>query len=320
MDLIKKRDAFSKQTVNELRKRILDLSYIDNLKSSLCIYATGSFARGEASEHSDVDIFFIGKKDNKIKNLDEIILKADLIKIIRELNLPDFSGDGEYLTIHHLEDIIEKLGSPSDDYYNYFTARLLLLLESKPLFNDELYDVAISDIIDVYYNDYPDHKETFSPIFLANDIMRFWKTMCLNYEQKRDKNDITDAFKKNKARLKNLKLKFSRLTTCYSLLCCLKKGDQTKPSDLKNLIQLTPIERLNYISEVDSNSTTIISNMLELNHWFLEVTGNEIENNLDWISNVNNQNIANKNAERYHDLFYNLIELTSKDLLKFYTI
>ncbi|MCC8408719.1 nucleotidyltransferase domain-containing protein [Mucilaginibacter sp. UR6-1] len=320
MDLIKKRDAFSKQIVNQLRKKILDLSYIDNLKDSLCIYATGSFARGEASEHSDVDIFFIGRKDNKIKNLDEIILKADLIKIIRELNLPDFSGDGEYLTIHHLEDIIEKLGSPSDDYYNYFTARLLLLLESKPLFNDELYDIAISNIIDVYYNDYPDHKETFSPIFLANDIMRFWKTMCLNYEQKRVKNDITDTFKKNKARLKNLKLKFSRLTTCYSLLCCLKKGDQTTPSDLKNLIQLTPIERLSYISKADSKSTTIIANMLEIYRWFLDITDNETKDNIQWISDAKNQTIVNENAVKYHDLFYNLIELTSKDLLKFYTI
>jgi predicted nucleotidyltransferase len=226
MGLIESRNEFSNEIMEKLKKNISELPYISQFDDCLCIYATGSFARGEASKYSDIDLFLISNINSKIKKLDEIILKSDLIKITRDLDLPDFSGDGEYLTIHGLEDMLEKLGSPEDDFKNYFTARLLLLLESKPLFNETLYNEVISKIVNVYFNDYPDHKESFTPIFLANDIIRFWKTMCLNYEQKRSKREHNDL-SKNKTRLKNLKLKFSRITTCYSILCCLRNGQQT---------------------------------------------------------------------------------------------
>jgi predicted nucleotidyltransferase len=319
MDLIQSRNQFSTRKIVELKKKISKLSYIKKFNKSLCIYVTGSFARDEASEYSDMDIFFISRRKNKIKNLDEIILKADLIKIIRELNLPDFSGDGEYLTIHCLEDIIEKLGSPEDDYRNYFTARLLLLLESKPLFNDKLYNEAILKIINVYFNDYSDHKESFSPKFLANDIMRFWKTMCLNYEQKRNsvnRNELT----KNKARLKSLKLKFSRITTCYSLLCCLRNGEQTTPEDLQKLINLTPLERLLYTAKLDNAASGITDKMLDIYKWFLSVTADLTPKVIDWISDEDNQKLSTSKAEEYHNLFYSLLELTSRDLLKYYTL
>ena len=103
---------------------------------------------------------------------------------------------------------------------------MLLLLESKPLFNEQLYHQVILDIINVYFNDYAKHEKNFKPIFLANDIIRFWKTMCLNYEEKRKRHE-NDSTSRYKYRVKNLKLKFSRLTTCYSLLCCLNKSNTT---------------------------------------------------------------------------------------------
>ncbi len=39
-----------------------------------CVYVTGSFGRGEASKHSDLDLFIVGKgeKDrSELSNLDE---------------------------------------------------------------------------------------------------------------------------------------------------------------------------------------------------------------------------------------------------------
>lgn len=48
-----------------------------------CVYATGSFARGEAHRTSDLDLFIVGqgsagKRD--LRRLDEICIKADLIE------------------------------------------------------------------------------------------------------------------------------------------------------------------------------------------------------------------------------------------------
>src|SRR5205823_10074395 len=72
-----------------------------------CVYATGSFGRCEASTNSDLDLFIVGKSNGKpgrdgkegslLSRLDEICIKADLIQVTRELNIPEFSWDGQYL-------------------------------------------------------------------------------------------------------------------------------------------------------------------------------------------------------------------------------
>ncbi|HJP62586.1 MAG TPA: nucleotidyltransferase domain-containing protein [Mucilaginibacter sp.] len=318
MEIIAKRLKFSVEKIEILTNEILKLPNIGKFKDSICIYATGSFARGEASEYSDIDIFLLSK-NYKTQNLDEIILKADLIRLIERLGLPEFSGDGEFLVIHSIEDIIENLGTKHDDYNNYFTARLLLLLESKPLFNLELYNEAVIEILKVYFNDYEHHEESFAPIFLANDIIRFWKTMCLNYEEKKIKR-TGDEVSKNKSRLKNLKLKFSRITTCYSILCCLKQGKETTLENVQELIMKSPIERLLHIKSIYGSTVDIVDRMLELYEWFLEETGKEVKDVYNWIGIKENKENAFKNASEFHDLFYKLIEQTSKDLLKYYTI
>jgi hypothetical protein len=54
--------------------------------------------------------------------LDEICLKADLIRMSQELKLPKFSGDGEYLVHHTVGELTKELGGPLDDAKNTFTA------------------------------------------------------------------------------------------------------------------------------------------------------------------------------------------------------
>lgn len=156
-----------------------------------CVYATGSFARGEAGLHSDLDLFIVGKvemadgkvvagKRNEPKRLlgrlDEICIKAELIELTKQMNIPPFSGDGEYLKHYSVEELTKSLGSPEDDAANTFTARLLLLLESIPLVGDEVYSEAIDDVIAEYWGDFADHSKNFMPAFLANDILRLWRT------------------------------------------------------------------------------------------------------------------------------------------------
>jgi predicted nucleotidyltransferase len=144
-----------------------------------CVYATGSFGRGEANPHSDLDLFIVGKADGQgkrvLKRLDEICIKADLIEATRELKIPEFSGDGRYLEHYTVQELTRTLGTPDDDSINTFTARLLLLLESCPLLERAVYD-EISEVIVAYWRDYEDHKNEFMPAFLANDILRLWRT------------------------------------------------------------------------------------------------------------------------------------------------
>jgi predicted nucleotidyltransferase len=215
-----------------------------------CVYLTGSFARGEASEHSDLDLFIVGRDDGERLNpLDAICLKADLIRATQKMGLPPFSGDGEYLQVHTVSKLLGTLGKPEDDSSNTFTARLLLLLESRPLFGDAVFDDVVDQVIEKYWRDFSDHSERFMPAFLTNDILRLWRTFCVNYEA-RTKTDPPE--KKAKRKLKNYKLKHSRLLTCYSALAYLlvthRRAGTVTREDAKHMVSLSPTERIEWIS------------------------------------------------------------------------
>ena len=220
-------------------------------KGKGCVYATGSFGRGEASRFSDLDLFIVGRtirNKRALGRLDEICITADLVRATRRLNIPDFSGDGEYLAHYTIPDLVESLGTAKDDATNTFTARLLLLLESRPLLGEDVYDHAIKEVIGAYWRDFKDHKKEFIPAFLSNDILRLWRTFCVNYEA----NTSTEPPRqKAKRRLKNYKLKHSRLLTCYSallyLLAIFKIRKTVTPNDARQMVRLRPIERLEFL-------------------------------------------------------------------------
>ncbi len=217
-----------------------------------CVYTTGSFGRGEASSHSDLDLFIVGPADEKgrrsFPNLDEICLKADLIRLTRRQRFPEFSGDGEYLNHYTVHDLVKTLGQPEDDSSNTLTARLLLLLESQPVLGVAVYKVATEEVIRAYWRDYEGHEGSFMPAYLANDILRLWRTLCVNYEAR---TSTEPATKKAKRKLKNYKLKHSRLLTCYTALLYLLSvhkttGTVTK-ADAMAMIELTPTKRVEWL-------------------------------------------------------------------------
>lgn len=256
-----------------LRKRISDLKEIA-LFTDLSIFATGSYARGEASVHSDIDLFFINRRPiNTIKdhNINSLKLFAKIINIAEEMGFPKFSNDGAYLKVISGSEILEHLGNANDDYSNHFTARLLLILESQPIYGLDTYDAIMKDVLGRYFEDYPDHPEDFHPTFLVNDIIRFWKTLCLNYENKRNqpaKNDDVRIAQK----VKNLKLKFSRMLTCFGSICYI--AAQKGPIGIEQLlpmVKLSPLDRLR--SAASSFDTDEAMRAVETEYaWFLELT------------------------------------------------
>jgi len=104
---------------------------------------------------------------------------------------------------------------------------------------------VISDVISAYWKDYPGRKGEFLPAFLANDILRMWRTFCVNYEAR---TNSIPAAKKAKRKLKNYKLKHSRLLTCYSallyLLAVFVEKETVSPEDAKQMVSYTPTERI----------------------------------------------------------------------------
>ena len=181
---VKRENSVSR--IKKLSDKLKDLVELGTLQN-LTVFIAGSYARNEASIHSDIDLFFIldGKLDG-IANHRTASMRAfaRIIEIADSLNFPAFSNDGEFLKIIERPEITRELGGRNDDYLNYFTARMLLLLESKPVYGEATYDEVIKEIVGAYFRDYTHHPRDFRPIFLINDIIRFWKTLCLNYEIK----------------------------------------------------------------------------------------------------------------------------------------
>ncbi len=242
-----------KETDNRIAQLRLELKDAEKLCSNVaCVYMTGSFSRGEANRYSDLDLFIVGKvkgRERALRGLNEILIKSELVRATRKLGIPDFSGEGAYLAHYTVDEIVSTLGKPEDDVNNTFTARLLLLLESRPLLGESIYPEVIDKVVQAYCKDYQDHAKDFVPGFLANDILRMWRTFCVNYEARTQSAPPT---KKAKRKLKNFKLKHSRLLTCYSallyLLVLFLRNKTVSPEDIVRMTTLTPTERLEWLS------------------------------------------------------------------------
>lgn len=287
----------------------------------LCVYATGSFGRLEASIYSDLDLFLIHEeRTDPLSKIGARLLTADLIRATRELEFPEFSGDGEFLEVHPVDNILSQMGSPDDDYENWFTARLLLLLESRSVHDDMVYQRVVKRIVDSYYRDFADHMVGFQPVFLLNDIIRFWKTLCLNYERKR--NDPRRAKEDaDKIRTKNLKLKFSRLLTCFSAVVPLiQKGDVLSPDGVAQLVAVPPIERLRLAAETGGVQQTF-SEIEDHYAWFLSVTERSEEDLIDFLRSEENRRLASKHGNAFGAAVYNLMsQVADPERLRYATV
>lgn len=207
--------------------------------SSVSIFCGGSIARGDIGKKSDLDLFILfNKRSDEEKKIESLELLYQIIKINKKLGFPQFSNDAQYIKNYSFPEMLEVLGSPQDDNANLFTVRMLLLLESKPILNDPLYEQYIDLTLENYFRDCRG-RDTFKPLFLLNDLLRFWRTMCLNYEIIRNNPD-------KPWRKKNINLKFSRMLTVFGTVLPIIAEPATTESCVRKLIHLSPIERLAY--------------------------------------------------------------------------
>jgi predicted nucleotidyltransferase len=303
------------ETESRIERLLRELKPAEGLsKGKACVYATGSFGRREASPYSDLDVFIVGKVDDQgnslLKRLDEICIKADLIDLTRRVGIPEFSGDGRYLEYYTVYKLTRTLGTPEDDVTNTFTARLLLLLESYPLLEADVYREITDEVIAAYWGDYEDHKSEFMPAFLANDILRLWRTFCVNYEARTAKEPPEE---KAKRKLKNYKLKHSRLLTCYSallyLLAVYRAKKTVDPADAVAMIRMSPTERLEWLLQQAplASAHGRIDNLLQQYEHFLQATNAEEKELVDRFLDKNTSHEYMREANKFGDLVFDVL-------------
>lgn len=321
------REQYSVDRLSELRRRLEPAAPAIG-EHPLSVYVTGSYGRLEAWSGSDIDLFFLhgGSENDAFPYTTFIRLAAALIETTQEMGFPPFTGDGKYLEIHYVGLMERVLGSPEDDYLNAFTARMLLLLESRPLLNDSTYESLLSRIIEFYYRDYQDHKSDFLPIFLQNDILRFWRTLTLNYEQHRLKlltlTGPALADQKAKSALKNFKLKVSRLSTCFSMVAHLSSSDPpVTPDQVLHLCHLTPSARFATLRGRTSAADSLIDSLEEQYDHFLTMTQQDNADLLVHFNEASRRRAALNKANGYGNTIYELLaEITPEDRQRYLVI
>ena len=137
----------------------------------LCVYATGSYGRLEAGRDSDIDLFFLyggADVDEEFPFTAFVRVAAAIVDATEAMGFPPFTGNGEYLEVHYVRRMEEVLGSREDDSINAFTARMLLLLESRA--------VLAPQVMDRYFSVWSASTIATSPTILVTSSRRSSRT------------------------------------------------------------------------------------------------------------------------------------------------
>jgi hypothetical protein len=305
-------DELKQESINKIEILKMELGKSLCTRYNICIFVCGSLGRFEMSHDSDLDLFFIMMSSDEFRKISEFKLDkycffSKVYEISKVLKYKEPSKNGHYwdfISKHNLLDI----GSREEDYNNSFTARMLLMLESKPIFNILAYNQLVKEVVNKYFIDYDEHSEEFFPLYLMNDILRYWYTLTLNYEYRRD-----EADEENKKYWKRLKLKYARLITCFSMLACMYKNKVT-PAYVMDCINMTPFERLEKIPTIFSEHTDELKSTIDKikveYEWFLRLR----QEDPTWWNQGSNKQMAWMQAQKFHQIvIHDLMGLVAKN-------
>lgn len=148
------------------------------------VVVLGSLARQEITSKSDLDYFIIVHSllpSEKISLTKELLSSADSLRKKLDLNVPGRTG--MFGAVLSAPDLIERIGLEQDTNLSH-SRRILLLQESASIYQPDLHEKLIRGILARYLIDYPEPKQGV-PRFLLNDVMRYWRTLAVDYQAKR---------------------------------------------------------------------------------------------------------------------------------------
>ena len=195
LETLNEAQAFSKQKIAAVRREILNsVGGVPPFGVVVC----GSYGRLEASDQSDFDYFLIVEDESHRGAAEEFqTVMEDIIDT--GIGKQPSSG-GPFSAIELLDVMTRNLGG-MDDPNDKLTRRMLFLLESRCLVNDNLYATFRDRLLERYVPD--DVREENFARFLLNDLIRYYRTMCVDFEYK--------TREQSKPRgVRNIKLIFSR--------------------------------------------------------------------------------------------------------------
>lgn len=203
------------------------------------IALAGSFGRLEGSASSDADyILVVADSDGETVDKDQAVIRAAIGDY--EVSPPNKSG--VFSAARTIKDLSEHMGQ-AEEAVDQLGKRMLLLLESRPVYNDSRYDALIKDLFSKYA-EYVEGAPDKEYVFLMNDLIRYFRYICVNYQ-------ATFWRENEKWVIRNLKLRHSRVIMYAGLLFLIgeasKYQGEAKISFVREHLALTPLERLGLV-------------------------------------------------------------------------
>jgi predicted nucleotidyltransferase len=226
------------------------------------IVVFGSLARNELTSQSDLDwTLLIDGHANANHQKTAIGIKKLIEAKNAEIGLKPPGPTGIFGSMTFSHDLIHRIGGEADTNRN-MTQRILLLLESANLADNGsgAHDRVKAGILNRYLEEQEPNYLTRTdeqyrvPRFLLNDIVRFWRTMAVDFASKqRDRGGDGWGLRNAKLRMSRKLIFVSGLLTCFNAHLQVPVNPELKQPDaqiepilnfLKQQAKLTPLEIL----------------------------------------------------------------------------
>ncbi len=203
------------------------------------VVAFGSLAREEWTSGSDLDWTLLVDGPSDMRHFD---VTKSVEQVFEKEGYREPGPTGTFGVMSSSHELVHYIGGGEDTNRN-ITRRILLLLESTSLSDPVTHDRVIRAILERYIIGDPPATSPARfrvPLFLLNDVVRFWRTMTVDY--------ATKKWQRSNAgwALRNIKLRMSRkllfakgMLTCF--LCHEDFAGKPKTGD-PELVELELLE------------------------------------------------------------------------------
>lgn len=212
----------------------------------LDIVAFGSMARDEMAPGSDFDYLVVAN---------EIIPNPNIIQTFRRaarsalttIAAAEPGASKLFGVVIGAPDMVNQIGL-DEDTNKSLSRRILVLQESTWLNKHSQWEALVSAILSRYLYDYAGSDEPRVPRFLFNDMVRFWRTIAVDYQAKR-----WQEIEGQKWGLRYIKVRTSRKWTfagsIMSLFMPVIEQQDTTRTYLMKQFQMPPLARLAQLHE-----------------------------------------------------------------------
>jgi predicted nucleotidyltransferase len=245
------------------------------------VILTGSFARRELTEGSDCD-YLITSLQTVGHRIMPLMVK-NVQKVMQDLQFRDPGTQGVFADFTPAADLIWRIGLDGDTNTN-ITRRTLILTESVSVLHPSLRITLIDRMLSRYCSDYhPRFRDSddsvIVPRFLLNDIIRYWRTIAVDFGAKQWRAVRSDMGLRYAKLLTTRKVLFSgTLVSLFLTRHALERADPANSTydRLKNYLQAefskTPLTRLMTAYDyVSPDGKRALANVLAGYNRFMEI-------------------------------------------------